>query len=239
MNHHARKELREYEAHTRYTQLREAGHLNLEIAPPIDPTDIPDFAEWINWHPIGSDLVVSSNPRELIKPHNGLDYAVYLNTKGQVVVGLPGDTPVRAIAGGQVIIDPFLGGMKNPYSSQMIVVHETFNDVTFKSVYAHAKRSIRMGQVVKKGDVIGTAYKEDGEEGRLVHLHLTMGFSPVKDMYNLEYLDPELFFPDFSRLTTTPFGRFPFKVDGHRDLEIVVSNFRKVNANGTFLERTT
>src|SRR3989344_8230724 len=87
-----------------------------EVVLPLRARDIPHFDFWINFNRFASD-------------HHGLDFAVYRNTFGETVIGLPFSTPVYAIADG-VIGKNFrvkvMEGVIDPYDHQqdaLYVVH--------------------------------------------------------------------------------------------------------------------
>ena len=65
---------------------------HLDIVLPVDGTDIPHFREWVNW----------SGWKGYSPDHTAYDFAAYLSEDGRVVLGLPKETPVRAVADGFV-----------------------------------------------------------------------------------------------------------------------------------------
>ena len=88
------------------------GH-NLDLSLPINSRDIPNFKEWVNWSGWeGYDL-----------NHKAFDFAAYLTRDNTCVLGLPKETPIRAIAEGIVtqVSDGFGGGV--PYACYMNIEH--------------------------------------------------------------------------------------------------------------------
>jgi len=133
---------------------------NLDVTLPIDGEDIPGFREWVNWNGFSKD-------------HIGFDFASYLNNSNECVLGLPHETPVRAITDGMVaqVFSPSIHG---EYAVFINIEHGKEGSGLF-SCYHHVKPAIKYGQPVKKGDVIATLYKDSGnKEGRLVHLHFLL-----------------------------------------------------------------
>lgn len=67
----------------------------LDTALPINGLDIPNFKAWVNWNGFHLD-------RKTGKGHDGFDFVAYLTTDNRVVLGLPSDTKIRAVADGVV-----------------------------------------------------------------------------------------------------------------------------------------
>jgi len=194
---------------------------NLDIVLPIDDSDIPNFKEWVNW----------SGWKGYEDGHEAYDFAVYLTQDGKVVLGLPKETPVRAIGDGVVRqISNGLAGSGVPYACFMNIEHGRNGSGLF-TAYHHVDPVVEDGQEVKKGDVVATLYKDAGnEEGKLVHLHFRMrhGWN-VRD----RKCNPESIFPSIAKYRATPQGSPDFKVLGLQDQpEIYIANFKKLLVNG-------
>jgi len=98
----------------------------------------------------GSQRILNGIPKS---PHNGLDISV------------PKGTPVRASAGGKVLI----AGNKFYYNGNFVLIDHGFGLTT---VYLHFnKLNVKTGQTVKKGDIIGYV----GTTGRSTGPHLHWG----------------------------------------------------------------
>ncbi len=136
---------------------------SLDIVMPIYGSDIPNFGQWINW----------SGWKGYSEDHDAVDYACYLDKTGDCILGLPAETPVRAVADGRVCqISNLLGG--GDYQRMINIEHASEGSGLF-SGYHHVVPVIKNNQEVKKGDVIGTLYKdESNEERKLVHLHFKL-----------------------------------------------------------------
>lgn len=189
----------------------------LDIVLPINGSDIDDFREWVNW----------SGWKGYSPHHTAYDFAAYLSEDEKVFLGLPKETPVRAIADGIVRqVSYGLAGRGVPYACFMNIEHGAEGSGLF-SAYHHIDPIAREGEKVKKGEIIGTLYKDKGsEEGRLVHLHfeLTHGWY-VKD----RKCNPELIYPSLTRYRAEPQGSTYFKILGmNKQPEIYIANFKKL-----------
>ena len=82
------------------------------------------------------------------------DLAAYLSTDGRVVIGLPRDTPVRAIASGRVF-----GKYKGEYLHQVVIEHGIPGSGLY-STYTHLNfnADLNVGDGVKQGQEIGTLF---------------------------------------------------------------------------------
>lgn len=147
--------------------------LGLDLSPPIDPKDIPNFAGWINWNGFN----VQGD-----RPHYGFDYAACLTTDERIVFGLPNGCPVRAIADGRVISVVQGPGTARNYFS-IVIEHSpnpempAFNGSGLCSGYVHVYPEEEiMGKLVEKGDVIGHIVADDpkNEGNYLPHLHIEL-----------------------------------------------------------------
>ncbi len=204
-----------------------APDLDTELA--IDGQDIPGFKAWINWN--DADIDRSGYRKGY---HQGVDFAAYLTTDDEIVLGLPPDTPVRAVADGK--INTIAATPDAGYNGWILVEHGK-PDCKMESIYRHvvAKEGLKGHTEIKKGDVIGTLYVDkprEGNSGRLVHLHLEMtdgGESPAdarmskfeeKLVSPLTILDPSV-----RKFTATPQQSTNFKVEGLDNRPMRIANF--------------
>jgi murein DD-endopeptidase MepM/ murein hydrolase activator NlpD len=104
----------------------------------------------------------------VVRHHNGIDLAA------------PEDTPIRAVKGGVVVFaDPYKG-----YGNLIVIKHSE----ALTSHYGHCKEfSVKPGQRIKPGQIIGTVGKTGNVTGPHLHLELRMDGKPV---------DPEKIIPD-------------------------------------------
>lgn len=185
---------------------------NLDISLPILERDIPDFKQWINW----------SGWKGYSPFHTAYDFAAYLDNKGECVLGLEENTPIRAVA------DGYISKIRNwiniicPYYNVLSI--KFLEDDNYSAHYLHIKPSVKKGQMVKRGDVIGKLYKdEENNQGRLVHLHFELVDSkkreiPIEDIY------PSLKYP-----RAVPQGDKRFKLLGfEKQPKIKIANFRRL-----------
>ena len=189
----------------------------LDIVLPIDGSDIKGFREWVNW----------SGWKGYSPHHTAYDFAAYLSEDGRVVLGLPKETPVRAIADGVVRqVSHGLAGRGVTYACFMNIEHGAKGSGLF-SAYHHIDPIAQDGQEVKKGDVVGTLHKDEGsEEGKLVHLHFEMRQSwYVRD----RKCNPESIYPSIIRYRAEPQGSPDFKILGMNEQpEKYIANFKKL-----------
>lgn len=107
------------------------------------------------------------------------------------------------------------------------------------SQYIHVKPTIEAGASVKKGDVIGELYKDpEGDEGRLVHLHMslvsgwgTRGTWIMGGGKNIRTDDPALIDSELYKLNAVPQGFANFIVPDLPDAKVVLEHFRRVKVN--------
>ncbi len=192
---------------------------DLDIVLPINGSDIKGFEEWVNW----------SGWKGYSDKHLAFDFASYLSTDGKCVIGLPEETPVRAIADG-IVVQISRGLTENvPYATFINVEHGKPGSGLF-SAYHHVVPIVKQGQEVKKGEVIATLYKDEGNEiGRLVHLHfmITHGWN-VKD----RYCNPEEIYPLIAKYRAEPQGSLDCKIAGlEKQPKIYIANFKEVTVN--------
>ena len=140
-------------------------------------SELTDFLSGFDWPvtgPIsgvfGSQRILNGNPKN---PHNGVDVAA---PKGSII---------RAPASGIVALvhqDMFYTG------KTMMINH----GLGLSTVYAHMDSiSVNPGQIVKKGDPIGTV----GNTGRTTGPHLHWGMT-----WKTTHLDPELVVPPMPKI---------------------------------------
>lgn len=201
---------------------------SLDTVLPIDGSGIPNFKAWVNWNGFQLD-------RKTGEGHDGFDFAAYITTDNRIVLGLPEDTKIRAVADGVVtqVLDIYGG-----YATMVNIEHGA-NDSGMLSRYSHVRPTVETGASVKKGDVIGELYKDhDGEEGRLVHLHLslisgwgTRGTSIRGGGMYIKSDDPRLINPSIYRFSATPQGSTDFTVPNLPNTKVEFANFKRVRAN--------
>lgn len=213
---------------TRETRRWEAG---LDVVTPVNEADLPGFAQWIAWNGAASHLLHQRDYQSA-----AFDWAAYLNTNGEAVLGLPAGTPVRAIASGRVI-KAFKRSFGNGYHGLVEIEHGEPGS-GFSSFYVHVDPSVKPGDEVDKGALIGRLFGEtDGST--LVHLHselanaLPAGISPYvykgtggywreDDRY---WVDPETtIYSDIPFLRATPQRVSSFRLPGiEREVAVSVS----------------
>lgn len=204
---------------------------SLDTTLPIDGSEIPKFKSWINWNGFQLD-------RKTGKGHDGFDFAAYVTTDNRVLLGLPEDTKIRAVADGvvkQVLDTPEAVG--GGYGVMVSIEHGA-NDSGMFSQYIHVRPTVEAGANVKKGDVIGELYKDPGEEGRLVHLHLrlisgwgTRGTSIMGGGINVRADDPGLIDRSIYKLTAIPQGSANFAIRDLPDAKIEFAHFKSIRVN--------
>lgn len=199
---------------------------NQDTTLPIDGRDIPHFREWVCWNGFADDL-------STVRRHDGFDFAAYITDDDRIIFGLPPETPVRAVADGlvkQVIDDPqaLHGDM---YGVSIDIAHGEHNSGMY-SFYIHVVPRVKAGIEVKKGDIIGTLYKDpEGDEGRLVHLHLGLTNSWNVSAVTSRLKDPRVLSEELYRHIAQPQGSASFMVEGLPQSKIVTANFRSIKVN--------
>lgn len=183
---------------------------DLDIALPIRDSDIPGFKKWANWNGYSEN-------------HHAFDFAAYIDSNERCVLGLPPETPVRAIANGTVvrIKGAVFGG--GSYFSQIDVEHGK----GMRSAYCHLNPLVTRGKTVRKGDAIATLYRGMYETGQLVHLHLELNNGSAVLPY---FIDPTELFPEISELVAAPRQSMAFEIsqlDSQPEIHIA-ANFRKL-----------
>jgi murein DD-endopeptidase MepM/ murein hydrolase activator NlpD len=151
---------------------------------------IPAFREWLvrfttesrfeSWifHPgmrFGDPIEWWGDRNRRRTEHEGLDFAEGKQMSGQICA-IPGGTPVRAMAEGQVVslLQDFLG-------QTVVVCHTGVTDETgrvFHSLYSHIQPEVGLsGKFVSKGQILGQMGKSTSL-GAPAHFHLTAAWIP-------------------------------------------------------------
>lgn len=206
---------------------------DLDTTPPIDTRDIPNFSAWIN----GSGRTFE---QAMQMGHDGYVYGAYLRKDGTVVVGLPEETPVRAIADGVVRQI----ALKGKFGCLLSTEHGGENTGIF-SQYGNVSPTVNLGTLVQKGDKIGTLYKDTGiEEGRLVGLFVLLvaawGANGTSIMggglagLRRRLQDPGIIDPSIYSLKPDTQGWAPFDPRSVGGKAIELAHFKKVQI-GTYL----
>jgi len=129
---------------------------DLDIVLPIDATEIQGFSNWVN-----QDGYTAED--------YGFNFIAYINQEGKRILGLSAETKVRAITDGTVV------EVDGPYGHYFIKIEHASKYSGMFSVYHNVRPKVNEGQNVKKGQVIGTLFKKDGDENsRLVSLHFAL-----------------------------------------------------------------
>lgn len=192
---------------------------------PIWGSDLPDFAAWVNWN--GYEVSPSK------KEHGAFDFAAYLTTQGDIVLGLPENTPIRAVADGYVK-HTGIEMDTTPYEGYVELEHNP-DDRGMISWYLHVVPNIGYRQKVKKGDVVGTLYKDPGtDSGRLVHLHLTlfsaMGTRGTAAHAGLPFVkrmdDPRIIDESIYKYNAEPQGNLNFTIAEFPKAKILQAHFK-------------
>ncbi len=184
---------------------------DLDIALPIRDSDIPGFRKWVNWNGYSEN-------------HHAFDFAAYIDSNERCVLGLPPETPVRAIANGTVArvkgVDVFGG---SSYFSEIVMEHGK----GMRSTYCHLNPLVTRGKTVRKGDVIATLYGSMYETGQLVHLHLELNNGSAVLPY---FIDPTELFPEISELVAAPRQSMTFEISqlGPQPQIHIAANFGKL-----------
>lgn len=202
---------------------------DLDTQLPILGTDIPNFKHWINWNGFQLD-------RNTGQGHEGFDFAAYLTTDDKIILGLPPETKIRAVADGRIA--QVSHGFGGPYGYFINVEHGKEGEGMFAG-YHHVAPKLEQGSEVKKGDIIATLYKDPGEyEGRLVHLHFnlvsaygTRGTSITGGGLNSRADDPMVIDSSIYKYSAIPQGNKNFTVAELPNVEIKIANFSVLKVN--------
>lgn len=192
---------------------------DLETTLPIEGLEIPSFKAWINWNGF------QYNP-ETDEGHKGFDFAAYLTSDNRVVLGLPPDVRVRAVADG--VVRQIRSEIIGEYLRYISIEHGREGSGLF-SAYGHIVPLVDVGAQVKKGDVIGTLYKDPGEEeGRLVHCHLELTHGWDKGSNQNRRANPAVLDSSLYRFNAVPQGSVNFSIPLLPEVKIDYANFRVV-----------
>ncbi|MEK7680120.1 MAG: peptidoglycan DD-metalloendopeptidase family protein, partial [Deltaproteobacteria bacterium] len=194
---------------------------DLDIVSPIDVSFIENFRGWLNWNGFG-----------IANGHSAFDFAAYLTSGDGAVLGLPENTPVRAVADGTVL--QVLWPYKDPSRGYEGLINIGHGEITLTlgdsmlSSYTHLIPLVQQGQKVRKREIIGKLYKDPGsEKGRLVHLHLELG--NAWSMTRLRGVDPALIlFARENLPVCLPQGNAHFTISGRENTSIRIANFRNL-----------
>ena len=192
------------------------------VSLPVYGEDIPGFVKWVNWNGYRNG-------------HEAFDFAAYMNDKGQCVLGLPAKTPVRAIADGMVTLfsrgeEHLYGAAIDSYLGRVHILHQLNDEFWFYIGYVHIVPDVKLFERVKKGEPIGTLYKDpEGDIGRLVHLHFTIYKynDHIKLLHSGGEMDSKELFGEITDLIANPQGIPEFRILGlDPQPEIVFANFK-------------
>lgn len=189
---------------------------------PIDSNEIPGFRHWVNFN--------GFSPQQT--GHNGYDFAAYLTQEGEVVLGLPVETNIRAVADG--VVYGIYGRDGWGYANELWIKHEKrYGGLT--SGYCHIVPTVEEGKEVKKGDIIVTLWKdsESEEKGPLVHLHFM-----IKTDWQTTPIDPRFIDESISAYNMIPPEnpgftipelptRTPFRVEHFKKVDVGRNTFFK------------
>lgn len=212
---------------------------DLNICEPINTEDILGFKAWINWHGY------SYTPGAL-SAHPAFDFSAYLREDNSAVIGLPEDLEIHAVADGIVDFSGTEYDIPDYYRGCVVLAHGDRWEDTLRSTYYHITPKVKSGDVIKKGDTIGTLYKAPGNErGPLVHLHFELldtweksaerwkgilcRWVGLEGMF-MRYRDPiEMFGDTIGKYTAMPEHELDFKVQGLDLKGIEIAHFKELD----------
>lgn len=178
---------------------------NLDAGLPIEGKSIPGFKAWINWNGFRFD---KNNPSWI--SHRAFDFAAYLTQRNEVVLGLPQETEIRAVADGHVT--QVSHGFEIVSNALINIEHGKKGSGVFSS-YGHIVPLVEQGTSVKKGDLIATLYKAEGtERGPLVHLHFELTNAWEFGDYFSRVVDPGILDLSLYRYNAVPQSVPDFRV---------------------------
>jgi murein DD-endopeptidase MepM/ murein hydrolase activator NlpD len=150
--------------------------IRADAAPAPDPvvdtvTAVVDDGDWLRWPLDGAVTGVFGEPRGG-HLHEGIDIPV------------PAGTPIRAAAGGTVVMREWQDG----YGKYTCIRH-----VAVLSCYAHQKRfHVKLDDSVEQGEVIGYTGDTGTSEAPHLHFEVRRGRRPwTKPVNPMRYLPPE------------------------------------------------
>ena len=164
---------------------------------------------------ISSQVAANRIVGKVSRAHKGADYAV------------PTGTPISAIGDGKVVFSELHTSKNGPSHSfgNFVVVEHVINGQVYQSRYAHlSARDVKVGDVVKAGDVIGKSGGETGLEASGFstgpHLHLELrkakeGYNPLGKTSDQDKLNPN----DYIDYKQFNLKQKVEKLDGQYELE--------------------
>jgi len=155
------------------------------------------------------------------------DWVAYETLSGDIVVGLPGNIIVRAIADGRVSrISRRMGA--SDYDTSMTLEHGRLNS-GWTSSYRHVIPLVETNAMVAKGQAIAKLYRDSGTAyGLLVHLHMEL--TNAWGQFSRAWVDPEAtLYSYIDFLHAIPQTSFKFRIaEKSQDPRIIIANFEKV-----------
>lgn len=151
------------------------------------------------------------------------------------MLGLPKNLPIYAIADGNV--SQITATQGRGYYDGILLEHGThFGDRPgsgLSSNYVHVipAEGIDRGKTVKKGDLIGYLYGDQGDDlGKLVHLHLGLYNKAPYGENDLvkRFVNPEIMYPSLAKYRAVPPGEHDFQVPGLEKTKVVIANFQRL-----------
>lgn len=150
-------------------------------------------------------------------------FAAYLTKGGKVILGLPAETRIRAVADGVVY---YTSRFSYGYENIVWVKHEErWGGLT--SGYCHVTPSVIESTKVKKGDIIGIPWKQsgNGNKGTLVHLHFEL-----RNEFQAISIDPRFFDNSLHRYNMIPPTTVKFTIpELPPSTPFEVAHFRRVD----------
>lgn len=185
----------------------------LDIVSPIDTSQIPNFVRWVNWNGYRDG-------------HEAYDFAAYMNTQGEYVLGLPKGLLIRAIAAGHVVNEV---GERSHYDSSVDLYHDRGFVRRLASTYSHVVPLKPNESRVKKGEVIARIHADQGaQKGRLVHLHF--GLEIWEGTEDFEDVDPASIFAGLNDLVAQPQGSLDFRIEQlSQQPRIIIANYKQLD----------
>lgn len=104
---------------------------NLDLELPVRGEDIEGFKKLVNWNGYRRD-------------HQAFDFAAYINNEDECVLGLPPETPVRAVGDGKIVhVSKGIDGL-DEYLTTIKIEHSR-NGEKFLSEYHHTNPDYDLG----------------------------------------------------------------------------------------------
>ncbi len=180
---------------------------NLDLAHPILPDDINGFSKWVLY---GGFKKYYHNGRT-DESHLGHDFISYLDTQGEEHFRLPPATPVRAVEDGRVM-NIFYAAKDEAfwdYSQYLLIQH---NETGLASGYVHVVPQVKVGESVKRGQVIATLYDTSVLYPSIslpTNLHFELGTKTRKYPFLEGYVDPLDILSGLREMSVRPVSPFP------------------------------